>query len=327
MAERSSSKLKLLYVLKVLLEESDENHPLSSTDIQSLLSLYDIHAERKGIYNDVKALTAYGHDIITLPGTDGGFYIGSRQFELAELRLLIDSIQTSHFITEKKSEVLIQKLLGLCNKYDAETLKKQISLHGRPKAENERILYTIDTIHNAITNDVMVSFKYEYVTADKKYELSREGKTYKISPWALVWMSDFYYMLGYDHEAEMIKYYRIDRMKFTKLTSTKREGAKAFDDYDLASFAKRTFNMRNGDVQTVTLKADKGLVAAIIDRFGMDTPIMNVTDETFTTHVEIAVSEQFFGWLSGLGSKISIVSPESVKQKYKAHLNDILDKM
>ena len=208
------TKLRLLYIYQILLEETDEEHILSAADLLDLLERrYDITADRRSIYGDIDTLKAFGTDIVTVKGDDHGYYIGARDFELAELKILVDSVQVSKFITRKKTEQLIAKLKLLTSRHQAKTLQKQVILTGRPKAVNETILYNVDAIHTAIFGNRQVTFQYAEWTMGKALALRKNGASYLVGPWALIWDDEFYYLVAYDHNYGQERQYRVDKMR------------------------------------------------------------------------------------------------------------------
>ena len=318
-------KLALLYTMKYLVEESDEDHPLNAADIARYLEGYDLHANRRTIYNDIVTLEAFGMDIIVAEGgKSGGYYLADREFELPELKLLVDAVQASKFITEKKTESLIDKLASLTSASNARKLERSVYIRNRAKAENENIFYTVDTIHEALQNDRQIAFRYGEMTPDKKLEARRGGARYQVSPWALTWNDENYYLIAYDDLAEKIKFYRVDKMLKVRVTEYAREGASLFKDFDLASFSKKTFGMFGGHEERVRLRCRNYLAGVIVDRFGSDVMMMRDGDEHFRANVVVAVSPQFFGWLAGIGSGIEIEEPTSVRNEYCQYLKGIL---
>lgn len=323
----SNSKLKMMYILKALIEESDENHVLSSADFNSILKRYGLSADRKTIYNDIDTLKEFGLDILqNIGGTHAGYYIGSRDFELPELKLLVDAVQVSKFITNKKSKELIEKLEKLASKNDAKQLQRDVFIYNRPKAGNETIYYNVDQIHKAILEDKKITFQYTEWTVKKELVPKKSGKYYVVSPWSLTWDDQNYYLIAYDEEADLIKHYRVDKMKYTDVLSQTRLGKEKFKDFDLAAFAKKTFGMYGGRDETVTLICHNNLAGVMIDRFGKDIMLIPEGEEHFRMNVLISVSPQFFGWVTGLGRKVCIDGPRSVREEYQEYLESILEK-
>lgn len=271
MAGGSNQKLRLIYLAKIFMEKTDEEHYLTTTQLIDALSAYGISVERKTIYTDMESLRTVGLDII---GQQVGkvyyYHLGGRQFELAELKLLVDSVQSAKFITEKKSNQLIKKLEGLTSKYEAKQLQRQVYVAGRIKAHNESIYYNVDQIHTAIGNNVKIQFQYFQWNVNKEQVLRHHGKTYCISPWALSWDDENYYLVGFDNEADQIKHYRVDKMLKLKLTSEKREGEEYFKQFNMAAYAKKMFGMFGGEEEIVKLRCKNEFAGVIIDRFGKD---------------------------------------------------------
>lgn len=326
MAKSSNQKLKLLYIVKLLAENTDEEHVLSTQEIIERLSENGIKAERKSIYDDMECLTDFGYDIIQKKGkVGGGYYLASREFELAELKLLVDAVQASRFMTVKKSRELIKKLEKLAGKNQAGQLQRQVFVAGRVKTENERIYYNVDTLYKAIDENVMISFLYLEWNLDRELCPRKNGERYCVSPWALIWEDENYYLAAYDAQADTIKHYRVDKMGEVTLLREKRKGREQFDKLNPAEYTKHTFGMFGGQTQTVTLRFENRLVGVVLDRFGRETDIRRTDEEHFCVRVQAAVSGQFFGWLAGLGSGAGIKAPEEVKERYRAWLTEILD--
>lgn len=306
-------KLKILYLMQILLEETDENHPLTARELIAALEQRGIDAERKSIYSDIEALQIFGLDIVRESGKDGGYYVASRDFELAELKLLVDAVQASKFITTKKYEELIEKLGCLTSRAEAGQLRRQVFIFNRPKAGNETIYYNVDQIHKAISGNRKVRFQYAEWTVKKGLHLKKNGNYYLVSPWALTWDSENYYLIGYEETADAIKHYRVDKMQHMEETDESRCGQEHFERFDLAAFAKRTFGMYGGQEATVTLRCHNQLVGAILDRFGRDVMMIPCDELHFRVNVLVAVSSQFYGWVTEIGEMMEIVGPEVVR--------------
>lgn len=326
MARENGQKLKILYLLKILTEETDEGHPMNVTRMQERLLSWGIKAERKALYDDMEQLRQFGYDIVYVKSrTRGGYYLGSREFELAELKLLVDAIQASKFMTVRKSRELIGKLERFASKEDAYKLQRQVFVAGRIKTEQENIYYNVDAIHRALQEQVQITFSYMEWGLDGSLHPKNGGRLYRISPWALLWSDENYYMIGFDDAAGIIKHYRVDKMKGIEMCEEKRLGEEAFSDFDLAAYAKCTFGMYGGEAIEVSLVFANGLAGVVMDRFGKETRMRPVDEGHFKVRVKVAVSGQFFGWLAGLGSGVRIEAPGAVADAYRAHLKKIIE--
>ena len=325
MAKSYNQKMKILYLMQAFLERTDEMHVLSMKEILEMLEGNGIRAERKSIYDDIETLRVYGLDIVYRKEPPSGYYLASRSFELPELKLLVDVVQSSKFITERKSAELIKKLEGLTSRYEAQQLQRQVFVANRIKTMNESIYYNVDKIHGAILADVKISFRYFEWTVEKQMHLKRNGEKYCISPWALTWADENYYLIAYDEEAGIVKHYRVDKMLSIELTKEKRVGKEHFTDFNTANFAKKTFGMFGGEEQELRLEFENHLIGVVIDRFGKDAPIRKKDETHFWVRVKVVVSPQFFGWLSGLGIGVKIVTPEAVQQEYRQFLQELLE--
>ena len=308
MAKNPRQKQKLLYIQKILLEKTDENHGLAVNEIISELEAYGITAERKSIYDDLRILETFGLDICSEKSKTVKYYIGSRDFQISELKLLVDAIQSSKFITEKK-------------------LQNQVVVSNRVKTANETIYYNVDRLHDAISRNRAVEFFYNRwklnlgSTEKLTFERRRNGEKYLVSPWALCWDDENYYLIGFDEKYEQIRHYRVDKMEKIELTDKKRSGTEQFSNIDLAKYSQATFGMFAGESVKVTLSVDNSLVGVIADRFGKN--IFITADEEnenrFLVSVNVNISEQFFGWLFALGENAKLISPEDVVKKLKKH--------
>lgn len=316
MAKGENQKLKMLYLVKILSEETDDEHSLTTQDIITKLAKYDVNAERKALYRDFEELKAFGLDIISEQiGRNVYYHLGHRDFELPELKLLVDSVQSAKFITEKKSKDLIKKLEALVSKYEAKHLQRQVVISGRVKTMNESVYYNVDAIHEAISSDKQIRFQYFQWTVKKKMELRKDGAWYVLSPWGLMWDDEYYYMLAYDAEDEMIKHYRVDKMLNIDIVDCKREGQKAFKSFDMPRYSKSLFGMFSGEQTSVTLEGTNDMAGVLIDRFGKDIMLHPIDEEHFSAIVEVAISKQFLGWVIALGENIKITAPKAVVEQ------------
>lgn len=327
MARNPRQKQKLLYIQKILLEKTDENHGITINGLIAELASYGINAERKSLYDDLRILEAYGLDICSEKTKTVKYYIGSRDFQISELKLLVDAIQSSKFITEKKSMELIKKLEGLASENEARMLQNQVIISNRVKTPNETIYYNVDRLHDAINRDRAVEFYYnqwklnlgsvEKLTLERR----RNGGRYLVSPWALCWDDENYYLIAYDEERSQLRHYRVDKMEKIELSDKRRSGREEMDKINLADYARSTFGMFAGESTEVTLSVDNSLAGVIADRFGKN--IFITADEENENHfiakVQVNISGQFFGWLFALGDKVKIIAPEDAAKKFKKH--------
>ncbi|SDB29845.1 helix-turn-helix transcriptional regulator [Eubacterium oxidoreducens] len=325
MPKSENQKQKLLYLQKILMEETDENHPISVPKIIEKLDAYDIKAERKSIYDDIKVLTAWGMDIENRRSKPSGFYLASREFELAEVKMLVDLVQTSKFITEKKSNALIKKLESLVSHTQAKELQREVVVANRVKTDNENIYYNIDELHHAIADNKKITFEYYNWNIDGTKHLRHGGELYRVSPWKLTWDDENYYLIAFDDKDKKVKYYRVDKMQHISTLEEIRDGRKVFEKMDMARFARKTFGMYDGEERTITLTMPKEMVSVVYDRFGLDTSIRPEGDERIRFHADVAVSNQFYGWISSLGKGIRIESPKDIREEYIEYLQSLID--
>ena len=316
MAKGNNQKLKIVYLMKILLERTDEMHSITMPEIIAALESYGISAERKSIYSDIENLRLFGMDIIG-EQRDRTFYyhVGNRQFELAELKLLVDSVQSAKFITVKKSNELIRKIEGFASKYEASQLQRQVFVSERIKTMNESIYYNVDKIHTAIGANSKITFQYFQWDVHKNMVLRKNGALYEVSPWALSWDNENYYLIAFDSSEDKIKHFRVDKMLHIDIKNEKREGRERFKAFDMAVYAKKTFGMFGGEEQTVKLRCENSFAGVMIDRFGKDVCMIPADDSHFTARVNVAVSRQFLGWVFALGEGVQIVEPEPVVQQ------------
>lgn len=324
MAKNSNQKKKLLVLERIFSKKTDSEHGLTMPQILEELEKYDIKAERKSVYDDIETLKELGIEIESVTEGNKCYYsLVNRQFELAELKMLVDSIQSSNFLTERKSSELIKKLENCTSEHEARKLQRQVHVSGRIKTMNESIYYNVDNIHTAIGNNRAISFKYFHWDVKKNPQLRNEGNDYIISPWSLMWESDNYYLIGYDAKSGLMKHYRVDKMKRIKILDERRDGKEEFAKIDLASYDRKYFGMYKGNEEMVTLEFENSMANVVVDRFGKDYIFVPTDDNHFKMSIKLSISEQFFGWLVGLGTKVRIVGPESVKQEFVSHMNSI----
>ncbi len=318
MAKGANQRLKLIYLAKIMLEKTDEHHGLKMKEILSELEAYGVSADRKTIPSDFDILRNFGIDVKQeRQGRDFSYKVVGRQFEIAELKLLVDVIQSSKFITEKKSKQLIQKLESFASNYEAKQLQRQVYVSGRIKAMNESIYYNVDEIHMAIEMNRKIRFQYFQWNINKEEELRKDGQFYEISPWALLCDNDNYYMVGFDSKEKKMKHYRVDKMLKSVCLEELREGKEQFEKYDIAAYTRKIFGMFGGEEQSVKLEFDNSLAGVVIDRFGKDIIIVPSDEAHFTVRLDIVVSDQFFGWILALGDGAKILGPNAVVERMK----------
>lgn len=321
MAKSSNQKLKLVYLMKILLEKTDETHSITMSEIIDALQAYGIGAERKSLYDDLETLRVYGMDIIgTQEDRKYYYHVGNRQFELAELKLLVDSVQSAKFITEGKSNELIKKIEGLASQYEASQLHRQVFVNGRVKTMNESIYYNVDRIHTAIAENSRIQFRYFQWNVDKEMELRHNGAVYEVSPWALSWDDENYYLIAYDGTQGIIKHFRVDKMLNIESSGEQREGKQMFKSFNMAAYARKTFGMYGGVEEWVRIKCDNSLAGVMIDRFGKDISMTRLNEKQFVATVDVAVSRQFMAWVIGLGDGAEIIGPESVVDEMREEI-------
>ncbi len=323
MPKGTNQKLKLYRLALIMTELTDDEHMITMPEIQKELAKYEITADRKSLYDDLEALQILG---IEVKGEKVGrkfyYHVSNKQFEIAELKLLVDAIQSSKFITAKKSKELIDKLNTFASKYEADQLNRQVVVQGRVKTMNESIYYFVDDVHRAIAENRQISFEYMKWDVNKTM-IPRREEPYVVSPWALTWDDENYYLIAYDEEAGCIKHFRVDKLKSIRILKDKRIGKDKFKELDLAKYSKMSFGMYHGDQTKVKIAFQKELVGVFLDRFGRDISIQpSEKKDWFVTHVDVAVSDHFLGWVFALGSDVKLLGPEKVVKQFKQEIND-----
>jgi len=323
---RSNQKLKILYLAKILLENTDADHDITLQEIIDKLAANNVTAERKSLYDDIAQLDNFGLKIKkTQYGKSCHYQVVKRNFEIAELKLLVDSVASAKFITEKKSNDLIKKIERLASKHDASKLQRQVYVTGRVKTMNNDIMENVDAIHNAIAQNLQISFQYFQWSIKKEVELRKNGARYVISPWGLSWDDENYYLVGYDEDADMIKHYRVDKMLHIKVEKTRRKGRGKFKEVDMAAYAKKMFNMFDGEEQTVEIFCTNNLAGVMIDRFGKDVRMNKADEDHFRVVVKVAASSHFIHWIMALGSGAQIIGPENLVEEIRAEIKRLAD--
>jgi predicted DNA-binding transcriptional regulator YafY len=325
MARAANQKVKLFYLLRLFKERTDDEHYVTMADIIEYLESNGIPAERKAIYGDLDLLGELGYEVVGEKVKGGYHYhLISREFEVIELKLLIDAVQSSRSITEEKSRELIGKLESFTSKYDAVRIHKRVIVKNRVKAINEKVYYTMDTVDEAINQNKKISFEYLQWDTEKKLVPKKNGIKENISPWAFIWDNECYYLLAYDPTAAKFKHYRVDKMASVTINPVGcRDGSTEFNKIDLAIYAKECFSMFGGDVCTVKLECKNALANVIIDKFGTDVILVPKDDKSFTVNVKVAPSKMFYGWLFGLGEDVKVVSPKNVCKEMRDRLRDM----
>lgn len=315
MAKSANQKIKILYLLQILWQRTDDQHGLTLEELSAALAEYGVEAERKTLYDDLETLQRFGLDIEKRRDKTVRYHLVSRLLELAELKLLVDAVQAGKWISRKRSNQLIGKLGQLASGQQARQLKRQVFVTNRLKSGNEAALYAVDAIHEAIQNDRQLSFQYFDYNAAKEKVLRHGGRPYRVSPWALTWEDENYYLIAYDGAAGMLKHFRVDKMVSVAPQEARREGADSFRDFDIGLYTQRTFGMFAGQEELVHLRCQEELAGVILDRFGHEVAFTNVRDGFFEVRVKVQVSPLFLSWLLNFAGKITVLGPDSVPDK------------
>ncbi len=330
MAGVQKSKLKLLYLADILKKKTDENNCLAATELCDLLAELDIPAERKSIYKDIDILREYGFDIIhTGSKNRGGYFLGAREFELAELRLLSDAVQAANFISQKKTNSLVEKIESFASENQAKQLHSQVYVDNRPKCKNEKIYYTISDLDNAINNGVKVSFTYTRRKITDEFKTASEDKKFTVSPYALIWSEDHYYLVCNNEKYDNLMNLRIDKIKDVEITKEKARHFSEVSDYknnfDSADYAAKLFNMYSGEPKPIELVCQNDLLEPMLDRFGENVRLQKVDEEHFLLRTNAAVSDGLTAWVLGFGGRVKVRMPNDLIYDIKKKAQEILD--
>lgn len=324
MAKSANQKRKLLILTRMLEQKSDEEHPISIADMVEELARWDIAAERKSVYNDMEQLRELGLDVQFRNGRGGGWFLGERPFELAELKLLVDAVQSSRFLTERKSNALIKKLEGLTSVYQARQLQRQVYVDRRIKTMNESIFYNVDKLHAAIAANRIITFRYYEYNVRRERVARRNGARYRVTPFGLIWDSENYYLAAWDEALGELRHYRVDKMGdiiVSNLPGTPR------GSWTAEGYTRRHFGMYSGRPCRLQIRCDDALAGVVLDRFGQDVMLVPDGAGRFTVTVDVAVSPPLWGWLFGLGQGVEILSPQWAADEYRARLEQALERM
>ena len=322
MAKSPNQKLKLLYLYQILLQRTDEEHPITVPQLIGELDLRGIRAERKSVYDDLEALRLFGLDVQSRKGRSPGWFVGRREFELPELKLLVDVVQSSRFITRKKSDALIRKLEGLASIHQARQLQRQVYVSGRIKVMNESIYYNVDRLHGALSAQKAITFKYFDYDISRQKVFRRDGKRYAVSPYGLIWDNENYYLVAFDHVNQEMRHYRVDKMADIVVTNLPRSGREQYPDFQVASYGQKHFAMYSGKEMTVTLRGRRSMAGVVWDRFGQDIILVPDGESHFRVTLPLVMSPQFLGWLFALDG-IELVAPQEAVDLYRQRLSSI----
>ena len=319
----SHQKLKLFYLMKILLEKTDEEHTITVPEMIAELGKLGISAERKSVYDDLEYLKLFGLDVCSRKTRTHDYFIGSREFELPELKLLVDSVQSSKFITHKKSMELISKIEKLTSEANAKKLHRQVFVTNRVKTVNETIYYNVDKIHDAIAANKQITFKYYDLDVNRKKVYRKNGDRYTESPVALTWDDENYYLITYKEKYDDYAHYRVDKMESIEITEEDRVLSE--EPFDLSAYSKSTFAMFGGEETEVSIKFENDLVGVVFDRFGTDVRIVKADEDHFICTVKVAVSPHFLSWIVSFGRRAKIMSPDCVVDEMYALIRESLE--
>ena len=323
----NGTKLRLLYIYQHLLRYSDQDHPISTPELLKFLKdKYGMNVNRTTLPNDFAMMEKAGIHFEVIKSRQNKYYYDDRLFDIAELKLLIDAVSSSKFITEKKSKELIQKLTTLTSEYNAERLRRHITVEGRVKSENEKAFYILDRINEAIDRGCKVSFQYADYNIRKRKVVRNDGVPYVVSPYALVWDGDYYYMIGYCDNREHMRHFRLDRIYRIPTVLTNEEAVPEPADFHLADYMQKIFRMYGGDeIVEVDLLCEASIMNAIIDQFGANVRTKEVDENHFKATVTVTPSPTFYRWVFGWNGNMKIIGPEQVREGYKVMIKKALE--
>lgn len=322
----TDNRIRVLYIYQILKKNSDASHPLSTNQIRNLLEKnYGLTMHRGTVANDMEALSVAGVKIKGRRSSQNQYYLAEGEFELPELKILIDAAQSSRFIPEEKSRALVEKLKGLTNIQSARKLKSNIHTSGRVRSENEKGYEIVNTINDAINDDRQLSFFYTDIDGEQKIVIRNGGKPYIVSPYTLIWNGDFYYLLGFDHAKEAMQTYRVDRI-LERPEILKEKANPTPEDLDISRYTWEVFSMYdNEDVQEVELLCSYSVMKHIVDRFGRNIKIKRAGKGWFGLTVNVCASPTFYSWVFQFGGNIKIKGPKEVMEEYRRMVTKALE--
>lgn len=327
MSRGTNQKFKFTYLMRIMLAKTDDAHSLTMPQIIEELEKYNVTAERKSIYADLQDMTEkFGIEIIKEQiGRETYYHVGAREFELAEVKLLIDAIQSSKFITQTKSRELIAKIKGFVSEHQAKQLQRQVFINDRVKSMNESVYYNVDDIHTAIIDNKKIQFKYYKWDINKQLVPRHYGDWFVVSPWALTWDDENYYLVAFDDRNHTIKHYRVDKMMKISIIDEKRDGKEAFRNFDMAEYSKATFGMYQGSRRKVRIQFENSMCGIFLDRFGKEISYRPLDKEHSELQVNVNVSPQFFGWIFSLGKNVKVTGPDDVVGELKTFAENFIN--
>lgn len=315
-------RIKYLKILEILKQESDIDRPITTNDLLDKLQERGVHVDRKVLYDDIKILNEAGYEIFCERRKQNEYYILDRQFDVPELRVLMDAVEAATFISEGKTAELLDKIANLGGSYRKRLLLRNNNYFDTNKHTNPHIYYSINEIEEAINKNKKITFKYFVIDHNGKKVYRKEGAEYTVNPVATIFSGDSYYLVSSNDKYDDFANYRIDRMEDCKISSEDRTKTKLNKSFKIGEYRKQHFAMFSGRAEKVTLEFDKSLTDVIYDKFGENTK-MQLAGDNLQTKVNVAISPQFFGFISGLGTKVKIIAPENVVEEFKVHLREI----
>ena len=329
MAKGQNQKAKLLWLARILNDQTDQEHPMTLARMMELLQAQGIDVkDRKSLYDDLETLRVFGMDIeMQREGRSVGYFVASRPFELPELKLLVDAVQSSRFITRKKTDQLIRKVEALASIHQARQLQRQVFVTRRIKAMNESIYYTVDALHEAIDSGKQIRFHYfEWALGHGRERvekrLRKNGDWYCVSPWWLIWDNENYYLVAFDHSSNDVRHYRVDKMQDLQPVDLPREGRELLASFDPGAYAGSLFGMYHGQLETLKIRFDNSLIGVVADRFGREVFLSPDGDSHFVVTAKVAVSPQFLSWVFSFGPQAELLSPEPIRQQFLQLLHE-----
>lgn len=318
----NNTKTRLLLILELLYKTTDEEHPISTVGIMEYLEERGFSIDRKTLASDIKILKDMNYDIVTVKSSPNKYFWGNRNFEIPELKMLIDAVSSSRFITKKKSEELIQKIAALAGDSQYDQMKRHIVATGRAKSDNKKIYYIVDTITDAINQKKKIQFKYTEYNADKEKVFRHDGEIYILSPYVLYWNEDYYYVVGYSDKRDIVTAFRVDRLHNPKIID--EDAVEKPKDFNVDDYANKIFKMFDGEDVIVELECDNSLMKYIVDHYGLNIETRRNSETTFIARVPATLSPTFYGWVFQFAGQMKIIGPEKAAIQYKEMIDKVM---
>ena len=325
MIAQNATRIKLLKIWEILCQETDEEHPIESTELIEKLAEMDIHCERKTIYRDIETLIECGYEVMCVRGKKNQYYVLDRSFDLPELHIMLDAVQAASFITPQKTKQLVDKIADLAGSRKGEVIKRNLVAFNITKNTNEQIYYSVDEIVRAISKKKKIEFKYFDYDANHKKVYRKDGNKYIMNPYSTVLSDDNYYLLGYNDKHKNIMHFRVDRMDNVRMLEDDIVPLDNNNEFDVTKHKREVFGMFTGSEESVRFVVHKSLLDVIFDRFGSDVKLIKYDEENYMFTADVQVSPIFIGWCCAFGKKVKVVSPANVVEQVKEYVKNIYE--